>query len=111
MKILFDQGTPVPLRRSLLRHEVSTAYEMGWATLTNGRFLDAAEAGAFLAIVTTDKNIRHQQSLASRKFGVLVLPTTDWATIRRHTVPIVEALATLRPGEWRELTFDESERG
>jgi hypothetical protein len=28
MKILFDQGTPVPLRRHLGEHEVATAAEM-----------------------------------------------------------------------------------
>jgi hypothetical protein len=29
MRILFDQGTPVPLRSFLATHEVSTAFEMG----------------------------------------------------------------------------------
>jgi len=33
MRILFDQGTPVPLRRALAGHSVSTAHEMGWAAL------------------------------------------------------------------------------
>ena len=43
MRILFDQGTPVPLRRYLEAHEVKTAAEMGWSRLTNGQLLDAAE--------------------------------------------------------------------
>jgi hypothetical protein len=43
MKILFDQGTPAPLRRALTDHAVSTAYEMGWAQLDNGALLKAAE--------------------------------------------------------------------
>ena len=29
MKILFDQGTPVPLRKALAEHLVETAYEQG----------------------------------------------------------------------------------
>ena len=33
MKILFDQGTPLPLRAYLVDHTVDTAYEMGWAML------------------------------------------------------------------------------
>ena len=78
MKVLFDQGTPVPLRALLPDHDVATAYEMGWSTLTNGEFLAAAEAAGFIAIVTTDKNIRHQQKIDGRAFGVLVLPTTNW---------------------------------
>jgi hypothetical protein len=30
MKILFDQGTPEPLRRFLSDHEILTAYEQDW---------------------------------------------------------------------------------
>jgi hypothetical protein len=45
MRILFDQGTPVPLRRHLPdHHHVQTAFELGWSQLTNGDLLAAAEA-------------------------------------------------------------------
>lgn len=106
MKVLFDQGTPAPLRRALPGHEVSTAHEMGWATLTNGEFLGAAEKAGFDVVMTTDKNLRHQQNLARRRLSVLVLPTTDWGTIRHNESKIAAALESLRPGELRELTFD-----
>ena len=55
MKILFDHGTPAPLRRQLAGHEISTAYEMGWAKLSNGDLLAAAEK-SFDAFITTDQN-------------------------------------------------------
>ena len=42
MRILFDQGTPVPLRKLLNPHQVETAFERGWSTLTNGELLAAA---------------------------------------------------------------------
>jgi hypothetical protein len=54
VRILFDQGTPVPLRRSLAPHEVSTAFEMGWSKLENGELLAAAE-GQFDLLLTTDQ--------------------------------------------------------
>lgn len=54
MRVLFDQGTPNPLRLALTAHVVSTAYEMGWSSLSNGDLLDAAEA-QFDAFVTTDQ--------------------------------------------------------
>lgn len=57
MRVLFDQGTPAPLRGALTAHVVSTAYEMGWSALSNGDLLDAAEA-QFDAFVTTDQNLR-----------------------------------------------------
>ena len=44
MKIIFDQGVPVPLRRYLSEHVVNTAYELGWHTLDNGDLLDEVEA-------------------------------------------------------------------
>jgi len=40
VKILFDQGTPVPLRRSLPDHDVVTAFERGWQALKNGEPTD-----------------------------------------------------------------------
>lgn len=42
MRVLLDQGTPAPLRRAFAAHFVATAYEEGWATLTNGELLAAA---------------------------------------------------------------------
>jgi len=63
MKILFDQGTPVPLRRSLSKHKVTTAFERGWGALRNGELLQAAEAEGFDALVTTDQNLQYQQNL------------------------------------------------
>jgi hypothetical protein len=62
MRILFDQGTPVPLRSALTAHTISTAHEMGWSGLDNGALLKAAEEN-FDTLITTDKNLRHQQEL------------------------------------------------
>lgn len=106
MKVLFDQGTPVPLRYLLPGHEVHTAYEKGWSALANGELLKAAQAGGFGAIITTDKNMRHQQDVARLPLGILVLPTTDWTRIRRNAPRVAEALGRLRPGTADEVTFD-----
>lgn len=76
MRVLFDQGTPVPLRGSLAGHEVRTAFEMGWSGLDNGELLVAA-SNAFDAFVTTDRNLLHQQNLAGLQLAILVLPTTS----------------------------------
>jgi hypothetical protein len=104
MRILFDQGTPVPLRRGLTGHTVSTAYEMGWTELDNGALLRAAEVD-FDALITTDKNLRFQQNLTGRRLAILVLPTTSWPRIRTHEAQVAAAVDALRPGEVVELTF------
>jgi len=90
MRILFDQGTPVPLRQHLSGHQVETAFDLGWSRLTNGELLAAAEA-RFDVLVTTDKNLRQQQSLTGHKLAVLVLPTTSWPRLRAHVAGIVSA--------------------
>lgn len=43
MRILFDQGTPAPLRSHLVPHQVSTAFELNWGQLKNGDLLSEAE--------------------------------------------------------------------
>jgi len=72
MKILFDQGTPVALRRHLPEHEVATAAEMDWSQLTNGELLAAATAGGFAVLVTTDQNLRYQRNLENRTMAIVV---------------------------------------
>ena len=102
MRILFDHGTPVPLRRELRGHTVSTAFELGWTELDNGLLLSQAEA-QFDVLITTDQNLRCQQNLSGRRLAILVLPTTSWPTIRTHANQIVGALDALRPGDFVEL--------
>ena len=77
MKVLFDQGTPVPLRRSLSGHTVDTAFELGWATLRNGDLLDRAEAEGYDLLITTDQQLRHQQNLFGRRLAIHPGPALD----------------------------------
>ena len=84
MRVLFDQGTPVPIRAYLDQHEVSTAFQQGWATLKNGDLLTAAEGAGFDVVLTTDKNLRYQQNLAGRKIAVVVLGMQQWPQLARQ---------------------------
>ena len=104
MRILFDQGTPVPLREHLVNHTVATAFELGWSTLKNGELLAAAE-GSFDLLVTTDQQIRYQQNLAGRNLAILVLPTTSWPRLRTCIPQIREAVDDCKPGEYREVSL------
>ena len=104
MRILFDQGTPEPLRRELPGHTISTAYELGWAQLENGDLLKAGEA-SFDAFITTDQNLRYQQNLTGRPFAILVLPTTSWPKIQAQLAKVILAVNALRPGDVVDLNF------
>src|SRR5437868_11358505 len=105
MRLLFDQGTPVPLRNHLSNHAVETAYEKGWSNLKNGELLTRAEADGFDALITTDQNLRYQQNLTGRKISVIVLLTTNWPRIKNHTALVVQAIDNLRPGSYEEIPF------
>ncbi|MDR2844715.1 MAG: hypothetical protein LBV28_01330 [Puniceicoccales bacterium] len=103
MKILFDQGTPVPLRAFLSAHEVATAYELGWSTLKNGELLGAAEKSNFECLVTTDKNLSYQQNLSHRKIALVILPTTSWPKLRLLTDRICEAVSQCKTKNFVEI--------
>jgi predicted nuclease of predicted toxin-antitoxin system len=103
MKILFDQGTPVPLRRCLSDHLVDTAYERGWSELTNGDLLRIAEHEGYNLLITTDQNLRYQQNLANRQIAIIVLCSTSWPRIQRQIEAIQHAIANSLPGTYYEV--------
>jgi len=84
MLILFDQGTPVPLRQFLGHHVVRTAVEQGWDRLSNGDLLAAAEAAGFELLLTTDKNLAYQQNLAARRIAIIVIGNAQWPVLQRY---------------------------
>ncbi len=104
MKVLFDQGTPAPLRAALSNHNVMTAFECGWDRLENGALLAAAEAAGFEVFVTTDQNLRYQQNLAQRRIAIVVLATANWPRLRSHTQLVVKALEAIAPGAFVEIS-------
>ena len=106
MKILFDQGTPVPLRMHLVSHTVDTAYELGWADLQNSQLLQAAEEAGSDLLVTTDQNLKYQQNLRGRKLAVLVLLSTSWPRLRAHVQAIGQLIETMQSGGYKEFDLE-----
>jgi hypothetical protein len=102
MRILFDHGTPAPLRQFLAGHTVIKAQELEWDTLSNGDLLRAAEETAFEVFLTTDKNIRYQQNLSKRVIAIVVLGNSRWRLIQRHVERVVIAINTAKSGTYFE---------
>lgn len=103
MRILFDQGTPVPLRKLLNPHHVETAFERGWSTLGNGELLAVAEQEGFEVFVTTDRNLRDQQDLRGGSIAIVVLSSTSWARIQKAVMAVKQAIDTALPGSFKEV--------
>jgi hypothetical protein len=105
MRVLFDQGTPAPLRHFLTGHSVETTYERGWSTLSNGDLLKAAEIASFDLFITTDQNLRYQQNLTARKLAIIVLPTTRWPVIEQHVTEVAAIVGSIQAGQFQELKW------
>ncbi|MGL4462549.1 MAG: hypothetical protein ACRC1K_10360 [Planctomycetia bacterium] len=101
--MLFDQGTPVPLRHHLPNHEVSTAFELGWDKLENGELLRQAENNGFEVLVTTDQNLKYQRNSAGRRIAVVVLCTTSWPRLRTILPDIAAVVDAMTPNGYIEV--------
>jgi hypothetical protein len=100
VKILLDHNLDWRLSRHLPEHEVKSFLKMGWAGLENGDLLDEAEKASFGVMLTADKNIEKQQSMAGRSIALIVLRAFD-NTLESHVVLIHEereALAKINGG-------------
>jgi uncharacterized protein DUF5615 len=105
MRVLFDQGAPAPLRGFLIGHEVVTAFEVGWSEISNSELLEKAKK-EFDVLLTTDKQLKYQQDLASRRIAILVLPYASWIKLRTHAEKIASAVMAVKPGSYDELRLD-----
>jgi hypothetical protein len=103
MRLLFDQGAPVPLRTLLTRHEVSTVYELGWSLLENGALLRKAEAAGYEALISTDQNLRYQQNLPDRRIAIAILMTTSWPRIARYASHVIVRIDALQIAGYMEI--------
>ena len=103
MLILFDNGTPAPLRYALKGHIVVEAMERGWDRLVNGELISAAETAGFDLLLTTGKNMRYQQNLKGRTIAFVVIGNQQWPVLRRHVERVVAAVNSATPGSFAEV--------
>jgi len=89
LKPLFDEA-----------FEVVTVRERGWASLTNGVLLAAAQA-EFDVFVTMDRNIPYQQNVPSLSMGLVVIRafSNRRATVEPLMPEVNQAVATVQPGK------------
>ena len=105
MLLLLDQNVPIGVRQLLPAHDVRTAFRMGWAELSNGELLAAAEAAGFDLLISCDQNLSHQQNLTGRRIAVLVLGTNRWAIIRMRGAEIGRAIMNMQSGAFSRLAL------
>jgi predicted nuclease of predicted toxin-antitoxin system len=77
MRILLDECVNPRVRAGFPNHDTKTVVEMGWQGTANGKLLTLAEANQFEVFVTVDQNLYHQQNIAARKLGLIVVRVPD----------------------------------
>lgn len=102
MNVLLDEGVPSIIQKRLLKFSISTVEEMGWRAVENGALLDLM-APAFQTLITTDKNITHQQNLKKRGISAVILPTNQIPLVRDLLPKIEETLSSIGRGEIIEI--------
>ena len=75
---------------------------MGWEALDNGALIAQAE-DHFDVLITADQKLRYQQNLATRRLGVIILPTNYTPAVIALAPKIVAALACIQQGGWMEI--------
>jgi hypothetical protein len=103
MLVLPDNGAPRGLARLLEGHSVEEARVRGWEELANGELLDVAEQAGFEVLVTTDKNIRYQQNLKTRKIALVVLQHSQWPMVKLVVDKVIGAVNAAHPGSYVEV--------
>ena len=97
-KVLLDENLPVKLKYRLQGvYNIFTVNDKGWNALENGSLLNAIQEEGFDYLITSDKNLRHQQNLVRYNFGFIILNVVNnnYETV----LPMVEKIKQLLASE------------
>lgn len=100
MKALLDECIDWRLSREIVGHEVKTARQMGWSTISNGELLRLAER-EFDVFITVDRNLSFQQHLPAFRIAVIVLRARSnrLSTLRSLVPDLLAAIPNAKQGE------------
>ena len=102
MNILLDECAPHAVKKRLPHLAIRTVQEMGWSGVKNGKLLTLADQ-QFDVFITSDKNLRYQQNLATVKLAFLLLPTNSVPVVIALLPQIEAALNTIQSGDFGEI--------
>jgi predicted nuclease of predicted toxin-antitoxin system len=112
MRVLLDNNVNQRFARLLSGHEVIHARQMGWSALSNGNMLASGEADGFDVLITADKSMQYQQTMADRKISVILLNALliKWEYIEPLAPQVLRALdANLPQGFFLAINPEHSE--
>lgn len=103
MKVLLDECIDWRRSREIVGHEVKTARQMGWSTISNGELLALAEK-RFDLFVTVDRNLSFQQNVPAFAIAVIVLRAKSNRLSELRTL-VPELLASIPAAKRGTVTY------
>ena len=94
MKIIIDECVPNIVIRGLPERDIASVQQMGWGGIKNGELLKLV-SDKFDVFITSDKNLRYQQNLASIDLTVVILPSNQVPAIKLILSELDKALDTI----------------
>lgn len=78
MKLLLDENLPIKLKDYFSdKHQIFTVRELEWSGKKNGELLGLMTLKGFEALITIDKNLKHQQNLNKFDIKIIILNSPD----------------------------------
>jgi hypothetical protein len=109
MKVMVDEGVPRPLVPALQKLGIeATRFPRQWFGTRNGQLITMLEGLGFSALLTNDKNIASQQSIAGRKLAIVALPHNRQPDIVRRAGDIANTILRTQPGQHVLMGWDGS---
>lgn len=106
MRVLIDECIPRKFKFELATegHTCTTVQEAGFTGKRNGELLKLAD-GKFDVLVTVDKNVRYQQSLAGKRISILIIraKSNRLADLRLRRADCLTALQSIEAGQVVEV--------
>lgn len=81
-------------------------FRAAWKGISNGVLIRAAEEAGYSVLITNDKNIADQQSLAGRRLAVVALPFNRRSAVMARVADIADTILRTQPGQQVALTRD-----
>jgi predicted nuclease of predicted toxin-antitoxin system len=109
LRILLDECLPKTIKNDLIKYNVLTVPEAGWAGKKNGELLSLAELN-FDIFITIDQNLVYQQKIIDKHIAVIVLSAaTNRYLDLKQLIPEIEiAINKINKGE---IILIESKKG
>jgi predicted nuclease of predicted toxin-antitoxin system len=93
-KLLLDESIPIRLAAHFPDpFVVSTVHGMGWRGTKNGELLRLASDNGFVALITADQGIEHQQNQSALPCAIVVL--RSYRITLQNLIPLVPKVISL----------------